>query len=101
MKGIEVSNRYFEQFGMPMLEKEFGELLPYLACGIAGGGSECFGFDDGVSLDHEFEAGFCIFLPGEDVVDRRAAFLGKMHNFQPFFCQIFVTFDEQKIRKKT
>ncbi|MBR4761024.1 MAG: DUF4037 domain-containing protein, partial [Clostridia bacterium] len=28
-----------------------------------------------VSKDHDFDAGFCIFLPGEDVVDRRTAFL--------------------------
>ena len=75
MKGIELSRKYFNEFGKPMLESEFSDILPYLACGIAGGGSECFGFDDSVSTDHDFEAGFCIFLPGEDVIDRRTAFL--------------------------
>ena len=75
MKGIELSEKFFGQYGKPMLEKEFPDLLPKIACGIAGGGSECFGFDDSISTDHDFEAGFCIFLPGEDIVDRRAAFL--------------------------
>ncbi|MBO4733010.1 MAG: DUF4037 domain-containing protein [Clostridia bacterium] len=75
MKGIELSERYFNEFGKPMLEKEFPDILPLLACGIAGGGSECFGFDDEISKDHDFEAGFCIFLPDEDKLDRRTAFL--------------------------
>ena len=75
MNGIELAKAYFEACGRPMLEKEFPELLPYLAAGITGSGSECFGFDDEVSRDHDFEPGFCIFLPGEDVVDRRSAFL--------------------------
>lgn len=75
MKGIELSQKFFEQYGKPMLEKEFPELLPKIACGIAGSGSECFGFDDAVSTDHDYEAGFCIFLPDESKVDRRSAFL--------------------------
>ena len=75
MKGIELSKKFFETYGKPMLENEFSELMPYLAAGLFGSGSECFGFDDEISTDHDFEPGFCIFLPGEDVVDRRQAFL--------------------------
>ena len=75
MKGLELSRAYFEEFGRPMLEREFPALLPFLAVGLTGSGSECFGYDDEVSRDHDFEPGFCIFLPGEDAVDRRSAFL--------------------------
>ncbi len=57
-----------------MLENDFPDLLPYLAVGFVGSGSEHYGFDDEVSRDHDFEPGFCIFLPGEDIVDRKAAF---------------------------
>ncbi|MBQ3904610.1 MAG: DUF4037 domain-containing protein [Eubacterium sp.] len=74
MNGIELSKAFFEEYGKPMLE-EFPEVKPYLAAGLFGSGSECFGFDDKVSSDHDFEAGFCLFLPDESVVDRRTAFL--------------------------
>ena len=74
MKGIEVSKRYFEQYGLPMLREKFPELLPLIAVGLTGSGSECYGFDDDVSKDHDFEPGFTLFLPGEDAVDRRTAF---------------------------
>jgi len=75
MTGLELSRAFFQEWGMPMLEKEFPDLLPYLAAGLTGSGSECFGYDDEVSRDHDFEPGFCLFLPGEDVIDRRSAFL--------------------------
>lgn len=75
MKGLELSRAYFEAYGRPMLEKEFSALLPCLAAGLCGSGSECFGFDDEVSRDHDFEPGFIIFLPDEDKLSRRDAFL--------------------------
>ena len=75
MNGLELSRAFYETHGKPMLEEQFPELLPHLAAGLFGSGSECFGYDDEVSRDHDFEPGFCLFLPGEDVVDRRSAFL--------------------------
>lgn len=75
MNGLELSKAYYREYGEPMLKEQFPELLPFLAVGLCGAGSECFGFDDDVSRDHDLEPGFCIFLPGEDVVDRRSAFL--------------------------
>ena len=74
MNGLEIAKGYFEEFGKPMLESEFADILPFLAAGFAGSGSEHYGFDDEVSRDHDFEPGFCIFLPDENVVDRKRAF---------------------------
>ena len=75
MNGLELSRAFFEECGRPMLEESFPSLLPYLAAGLCGSGSECFGYDDALSRDHDFEPGFLLFLPGEDVVSRRDEFL--------------------------
>ena len=74
MKGLEIARAYYEQYGEPMLRERFPGLMPFVAAGLAGSGSECWGFDDEISRDHDFEPGFSLFLPGEDVVDRRTAF---------------------------
>jgi hypothetical protein len=66
MQGIELSKAYFEEFGRPMLEREFSDYLDRIAVGLVGHGSECFGFDDEISTDHDFEPGFCIWLTDED-----------------------------------
>lgn len=75
MKGIEIAKSFYLEYGEPMLKTEFAELFPLLAVGFVGSGSERYGFDDETSRDHDFEAGFSIFLPSEDKIDRRAEFL--------------------------
>ncbi len=66
MKGLEISKEYYLQYGKPMLEEEFPELCRRIAVGLAGEGSECLGYDDGISTDHDFEAGFCLWITAED-----------------------------------
>lgn len=75
MNGLELSKEFYEEYGKPMLENNFADLLPFLAIGFVGKGSEHFGFDDEISRDHDFEPGFCIFLPDESIVDIRQEFL--------------------------
>ena len=74
MKGLELSKRYYLEYGKPMLEGSFSDILPLIAVGLAGGGSECLGFDDDISTDHDFEPAFCIFLPDEALIDRKTEF---------------------------
>lgn len=75
MNGLELSRGFYEEYGKPMLENNFADLLPLIAIGFVGKGSEHFGFDDEISRDHDFEPGFCIFLPDENTVDIRQEFL--------------------------
>ncbi len=75
MKGLELSEAFYREYGEPMLLRDFPKVLPKIAVGLAGAGSDAYGYDDETSADHDFEPGFCIFLPGEETVDRRTAFL--------------------------
>ena len=75
MNGLELSRAFYESYGAPLLHEQFPEQEGLVAVGLLGSGSECLGFDDEVSRDHDFEPGFCLLLPGEDVIDRRTAFL--------------------------
>ncbi len=74
MTGLEIAEKYYGEFGKKMIEDEFPELKSVIAVGLIGGGSECYGYDDDLSKDHDFEPGFTIFLPPEEVVDRKTAF---------------------------
>ena len=74
MNGLELAERFYSECVRPMLESEFPALLPQLAVGLFGSGSECGGFDDAVSTDHDFEPSVMILLPDESIVDRQTAF---------------------------
>ena len=66
MKGLEISEKFFYEYGLPMIEKEFSEYKDRIAAGLVGHGSECFGFDDEISTDHDFEPGFSLWITAED-----------------------------------
>ncbi len=66
MQGLEISREFYLQHGKPMLEEQFSDVIGRIAVGLVGYGSECFGFDDEISRDHDFDAGFCLFITEED-----------------------------------
>ena len=65
MQGIEISRRYYEKYGREMIHNLFPEYESRIAAGIAGEGSDCFGFDDEISRDHDFGAGFRLWVDDE------------------------------------
>ena len=66
MRGIERAKVWYEGHLSPLLESDFGELFPRIAVGMAGRGSECFGFDDEISRDHDASVGVSLWLTDED-----------------------------------
>ena len=66
MKGLEEARKFYEEAGAEMISRNFGDFENRIAVGLVGHGSECFGFDDQTSRDHDFETGFCLRLTKED-----------------------------------
>lgn len=60
--GLSLSREYFDLV-WPFLQEKLGDLVPSLALGLVGEGSDCFGFDDSFSRDHDWGPGLCLWLP--------------------------------------
>ena len=66
MKGLEEARKFYEEAGAEMISRNFGDFENRIAVGLVGHGSECFGFDDEVSKDHDRVVGVCLWLNKED-----------------------------------
>lgn len=66
MNGMTLAKRYYDVYGRKMISEEFAEYEGRIAVGLAGEGSECFGFDDDISADHDFGPSFCMWLTDGD-----------------------------------
>ncbi len=64
MQGLELAKSYYEAYGRELLAA-FPALKEEYAAGLVGRGSECFGFDDEISKDHDYGPSFCIWLRKE------------------------------------
>lgn len=73
MGGLEEAKAFYETYGRELLHRQFPEYEGRIAVGLAGRGSECFGFDDGISRDHDWQQGFCLWLSDEDDRDTGVA----------------------------
>lgn len=65
VKGLSLDKDYYENIGKPMLEEKYSEYLGDMLIGMCGEGSDCFGFDDGFSMDHDWGPGFYIWLEND------------------------------------
>ena len=66
LSGMEIARLYYESYGRSMLEEKYSDYADRIAVGLVGEGSECLGFDDETSWDHDFGPGFCMWLTGDD-----------------------------------
>jgi hypothetical protein len=53
MQGLRLAREFYLTYGEPMLRESFGDMLDRIAVGLVGPGSECYGFDDTLSRDHD------------------------------------------------
>lgn len=65
MKGLDLAEHYYLEYGRPMIREQFGSFASHITVGLCGEGSECFGFDDEISKDHDFGPAFCMWLDRE------------------------------------
>jgi len=66
LSGLLLSRLYYEEYGRAMIREKFPAYESRIAIGLAGHGSECFGFDDCYSMDHDYGPAFCMWLTKED-----------------------------------
>ena len=66
IKGLELSKKYFYDVVLPEFEKNLKDILSLCAFGLVGEGSECYGYDDKLSQDHDFGPSVCIWLRKDD-----------------------------------
>ena len=65
-RNLERCRKFYETYGAPMIHEKFPEYEERIAVGLVGEGSDCFGFDDEISKDHDYGLGFCMWLCEED-----------------------------------
>ncbi len=66
MKGLALCEAYYQEVCAPMLRDRFPAQLERIAAGLVGDGSECFGYDDELSQDHDFGPGVMLWLTRAD-----------------------------------
>lgn len=64
--GLKLAHAYWNEYGKPLIAERYPEYQGRIAAGLVGHGSECYGFDDELSHDHDFGPGFCLWLTDED-----------------------------------
>lgn len=64
--GLKLARAYWNEYGKPLIVERYPEYQGRIAAGLVGHGSECYGFDDELSHDHDFGPGFCLWLTDED-----------------------------------
>lgn len=66
IRGLQLAREYWNTYGKPLIERSYPQYRNRIAAGLVGHGSQCFGFDDVISQDHDFAPGFCLWLVQED-----------------------------------
>lgn len=82
VKGLDLCQQFYETYGRKMIDDHFLQYKAYMAIGMFGFGSDCLGYDDEISHDHDFGGGFCILLPA-DIYQKIGASLQQAYDQLP------------------
>lgn len=66
VSNLDRCREFYVNHGRPMIASKFSSYEQRIAVGLVGEGSDCYGFDDYISTDHDYELGFCMWLTAED-----------------------------------
>ncbi len=80
--GLSLAEEFYNEYGAKMIHEKFLEYENSIAVGLVGEGSECFGYDDEYSKDHDFGPGFCMYLT-DGVYDKIGKDLQKEYEALP------------------
>ena len=64
---MQKNRRFYEEHVKDMILRKFPQCAGRIAAGLAGEGSDCFGYDDAISKDHDFGTGVCLWLTDQDM----------------------------------
>ncbi|MDE7416365.1 MAG: DUF4125 family protein [Lachnospiraceae bacterium] len=60
--GLELCRLFYEEYGRPMIAEKFRAYESVIAVGLVGKGSDCFGYDDVLSQDHDYGPRFVMWV---------------------------------------
>ena len=66
MSFLERARNLYEEKGAALIRERLGEYEGRIAVGLAGRGSQCYGYDDEISSDHDYALGFCLWISDAD-----------------------------------
>ena len=66
ISGLTLARKYWLTYGKPLIAAKYPQYQGRIAAGLVGHGSECYGFDDAISHDHDFGPRFCLWLTDDD-----------------------------------
>ena len=61
-KGMDICRAFYETYGRPLIEGKYANYANRITIGLCGEGSDCSGFDDVISRDHDWGPGFSIWV---------------------------------------
>ena len=98
MQGLNLFECFYNEYGKAMFAENFPGLK--YAAGAVGQGSEFMGFDDDLSKDHDFMAGFCIWLTKEDEQEYGFKLSRAYSNLPKEFCGVCLEQQSNYAQKK-